>query len=137
MWKTIALYAAALAAGTFALAWIDYQHLTRAFSTEIYIALVAVGFTTLGAWVGVQLTRRTAPTGFECNAAALRALGLTSREYAVLELVAAGRSNKEIARSLGVSPNTVKTHLSHLFEKLRVGRRTHAVHAARQLSLIP
>jgi DNA-binding CsgD family transcriptional regulator len=55
---------------------------------------------------------------------------LTGREREVLALVAAGVSNKGIARALGVSPNTVKFHLSALFDKLQVGTRAEAIAAA-------
>jgi DNA-binding CsgD family transcriptional regulator len=67
----------------------------------------------------------------------LASLGLTGQEVKVLERVAAGQSTKEIARTLGLSPNTVKTHLSNLFAKLEVSRRTQAVMKARELHLIP
>ena len=55
----------------------------------------------------------------------------------MLERLAAGQSNKEIARTLGVSPNTVKTHAARLFAKLEVSRRTQAVRKARDLRLLP
>lgn len=62
---------------------------------------------------------------------------MTGQEIKVLERLAAGRSNKEIARDLGLSPNTVKTHVGNLYAKLEVSRRTQAVGKARELSLIP
>ena len=55
----------------------------------------------------------------------------------MLERLAAGQSNKEIARTLGLSPNTVKTHVANLFAKLEASRRTEAVNKARDLHLIP
>jgi ATP/maltotriose-dependent transcriptional regulator MalT len=55
----------------------------------------------------------------------------------VLVLLAAGQSNKEIAQTLGLSPNTVKTHIANLFAKLEVARRSQAVNKARELALIP
>ena len=55
----------------------------------------------------------------------------------MLERLAAGQSNKEIARTLGLSHNTVKTHISNLFGKLEVSRRTQAISKARDLRLIP
>jgi DNA-binding CsgD family transcriptional regulator len=136
MLRTIIIYALGLAAAAFALEWLDYKRFTRSFTVEIYVALIALGFLALGVWVGVQLTaRRSGP--FVRSANMTEALGVTDREMTVLELVAAGRSNKEIAQTLGVSPHTVKTHVAHLYEKLGVSRRTHAVDAARRLSLLP
>lgn len=54
----------------------------------------------------------------------------------MLELLAAGRSNKEIAAELSVSPNTVKTHVAKLFGKLEVSRRTEAILRARELGML-
>jgi NarL family two-component system response regulator LiaR len=62
---------------------------------------------------------------------------LSRREQEVLELMAAGLSNQEIADRLFVSLSTVKTHSSTLFSKLDVRRRTQAVQTARQQGLIP
>lgn len=61
---------------------------------------------------------------------------LTERELEVLQLVAAGRQNKEIAGELYVSLNTVKKHVTHIFEKLGVANRTAATDRARQLNLL-
>jgi len=137
MKRTIALYALALAAGVFVLQWLEYKYVTRVFAGEFYILLIALGFTALGAWTAWRLTQKTSAPAFEKNDAALRTLGVTAREYETLELLAAGLSNKEIARKLDVSPNTVKTHVSKLYEKLEVSRRTQAVQKAKDLALIP
>jgi len=61
---------------------------------------------------------------------------LSSREIRVLELVAAGRSNTEVAGDLFVSETTVKSHLAHIFTKLGVTSRTAAVSAARQRGIL-
>ncbi len=137
MWKPVLIYAVLLAAGAFALQWLQYNYVMRVFAPEIYIGLIAAAFMGLGLWAGYRLTPRRPAAAFERNDAALKALGVTDREYAVLELLAAGRSNKEIARDLGVSPNTVKSHILHLFEKLEVQRRTQAIGKARELHLVP
>jgi LuxR family maltose regulon positive regulatory protein len=61
---------------------------------------------------------------------------LTERELEVLELLASGRSNREIAGQLFLSLDTVKKHVSHIFDKLDVASRTQAVASARELGLI-
>ena len=137
MLRPILLWALVLAAGAFALQWLEYRFLARAFSREIYVALIGVAFAAGGVWVGWKLNTRKAPGPFEANIAAMASLGLTRQEVKVLERLAAGQSNKEIARTLGVSPNTVKTHAANLFAKLEVSRRTQAVRKARNLHLLP
>lgn len=135
--RTIFLYAIGLALAAAMLAWLEYRYFVRSFSTEIYIALLAVGFVALGIWAGVKLTPRAVPAGpFARNDAAVRALGLSPREVEMLEALASGESNKEIARRFGISPNTVKTHLARVYEKLDVQRRMQAVEKARFLTLI-
>jgi len=136
MIRTVVLYALALAAGAFALQWVQHKYVVQAFSVEIYVALIAAGFAALGVWAGMRLARRPAPATFERNAAALASLGITQREEQVLGLLASGKSNKEIAAKLGVSPNTVKTQVASLYQKLEVQRRTQAVQKARELALI-
>ncbi|MBA3896914.1 MAG: response regulator transcription factor [Sphingomonadaceae bacterium] len=137
MARLIILYAVALALAAGALDWLEYRYAVHAFSTEIYIGLIAAGFTTLGIWAGRRLTPRPAGPVFERNHAAIRSLGLTGRECEILELLASGQSNKELARALGISPNTVKTHVARVYEKLTVQKRIQAVEKARWLALIP
>ncbi len=135
MVRTIALYGAALAAGTVALQWFDYQRIARQQTTELYLLVIAAGFLALGIYIGARMIGGR-PAPFDGNPQAQAALGISPRERTVLEALAAGRSNKEIARELGVSPNTVKTHVAHLYEKLKVGRRTEAIARARELGLL-
>lgn len=137
MWKPIALYALALAGGAFVLQWIQYQYIVKVFAPELYIGLIALAFTGLGIWAGTRLTSKTVAGPFERNEAVLKALGLTERELTMLERLAAGDANKEIARALDISPNTVKTHIANLYLKLEVQRRTQAIQKARELRLIP
>lgn len=138
MVRAVLIYGVVLALGAVALQWLEYQVWARAHASEVYIALIATGFMALGIWVGVRLFRvRPQEPGFEPNLRAQASLGITEREYEVLGLLAAGRSNKEIAGRLKLSPNTVKTHIARLFEKLEAGRRTQAIARARELGLIP
>ena len=138
MARTILLYAVGLAVAAGLLQWLEYRYVTRVYSSEIYIALIALGFVALGMWAGARLTSRLpAREGFTRNEAAIRSLGLSPRECQILELLASGSSNKEIARSLAISPNTVKTHAARIYEKLEVEKRMQAVEKARFLAVIP
>jgi len=138
MARTVLIYGLAVAVGAAALEWLRYQIWARTHVGELYIALVAAGFLALGVWMGARMFRPVAPGGgFQPNLAAMASLGITAREQEVLRELAAGRSNKEIARRLNLSPNTVKTHVARLYEKLDAARRTQAVLRARELQLIP
>lgn len=137
MKRTIILYGVAMALGATLLQWIRYRHVVQMFTTEVYVGAVAVLFTGLGIWVGLRLARPTPPASFELNEQAVGALGISARELEVLGILAEGLPNKEIAGRLCVSPNTIKTHLSRLYQKLEVSRRTEAIHKARSLRLIP
>ena len=137
MWKRVVFYGALLAAGTLALQWLDYQRLARAHSGEIYWFLIAVVFLGLGVYIGARVIGGARPEPFDGNPKAQAALGISPRELAVLHEIVAGRSNKEIAAQLNVSPNTVKTHVARLFEKLGARRRTDAVRKARELGIVP
>jgi DNA-binding CsgD family transcriptional regulator len=137
MLRTIAIYGLVLAAAAMALQWVEYQFWVRSHPLGVTVALLAAAFLGLGVWVGARLFRREPQgPGFEPNVRAKAALGITEREFEVLKLLAAGRSNKEIAQTLAVSPNTVKTHVARLFEKLEAARRTEAILKARELGLI-
>lgn len=68
--------------------------------------------------------------------AARGAEGLTGREIEIIRLVVARRSNKEIGAALGISPRTVSTHLSNIFEKLNVTSRGELADAAREQLLV-
>jgi DNA-binding CsgD family transcriptional regulator len=136
MARTILAYSILVGAAAFALQWAEYQYFARVFTTEVYIVLLALAFTALGVWVGIRLAPRGAGAPFETNERAMAHLGISRREVEVLTLLAEGHSNKEIARSLVVSPNTVKTHLASLYGKLEVSRRTQAIQKAKALRLI-
>ncbi|OOG52755.1 helix-turn-helix transcriptional regulator [Rhodanobacter sp. B05] len=136
MWKRVVGYGALLAAGTLALQWLDYQRLARMHSGDVYLFLVAVGFLVLGIVLGVRVFAASTPIVFDGNPKAKAALGLSERELEVLHELAAGHSNKEIAAHLHVSPNTVKTHVARLFDKLGARRRTEAIRRARELGIV-
>lgn len=136
MWRTILVYGALLAAGTFGLRWLEFQFLMRSHAFETYGALIAVAFLGLGVWAGKRLFRAAPPQPFSPNDQARESLRISDREFEVLTLLADGQSNKQIANRLAVSPNTIKTHVANLFAKLDVARRTEAIARARELGMI-
>ena len=136
MRRTVILYGIGLAAAAILLEQLRFRVASQSLSTDVYVGLLALGFTALGLWVGHRLTARRSKAPFERNNAALESLKLTRRECELLDCLASGQSNKELARTLGISPNTVKTHLASLFAKLGVDRRVKAIEKARFLALI-
>jgi ATP/maltotriose-dependent transcriptional regulator MalT len=137
-----------------ALKLVEYRFLVVEHSLEIYGGIVALLFSALGIWLGLKLTRKretvvvkevrvpvTVPVAssarFVPNVARQEQLRITRRELEILELMAAGLSNREIAERLYVSENTVKTHAGRVLDKLNARRRTQAVQLAREAGLIP
>lgn len=151
MKKTVLLYGllgGLLIAG---LKLVEYRFLVVEHSIEIYGGIVAALFSVVGIWLGLKLTRNTivvrevqvpvevlVPSEpFVRNTARQEQLGITPRELEILELIAAGLSNREISERLYVSENTVKTHSGRVFDKLNARRRTQAVQLAKEARLIP
>ena len=146
MKRTILVYGLLGGVLIVALKLVEYQFLVVQHSLEIYGGIVALIFAGLGIWLGLKLTREKivvrevpVPTDrpFVIDAARQAELGITARELEILQAMAAGLSNKEIAGKLFVSENTVKTHAASLFEKLAAKRRTQAVQLAKEARLIP
>jgi DNA-binding CsgD family transcriptional regulator len=154
--KTVIIYGLLGGLLTALLKFVEYRYLIIEHSLEIYGGIVAVMFSALGIWLGLKLTRtretvivREVPVHIEVpvrvamaapftrDEARLRQLGITPRELDILEAMAAGLSNQEIAARLFVSENTVKTHAGRLFDKLSARRRTQAVQLAKEAGLIP
>ncbi|MBC8086702.1 MAG: response regulator transcription factor [Phycisphaerae bacterium] len=127
---------------------VEYRYMVLDHSVEIYSVLIASVFVSLGIWLGLTLTKKPEsvvvkefivekPAPFQRDETQVGRLGLTPREVQMLELIASGLSNKEIAEKIFVSENTVKTHLSRLFEKLNARRRTQAVQVGKDLGILP
>ncbi|THU34183.1 DNA-binding response regulator [Niastella caeni] len=143
-------YGISLAILLFILKWLQFRFVIIDHALEIYIGAIAVIFTALGIWLALKLARPkietvvvekevyiTPANDFATNDEELARLGLSKRELEVLQLIAEGLSNQEIAARLYVSLNTIKTHSSRIFEKLDVKRRTQAIEKAKRLNLIP
>lgn len=143
--KETILYGLALALLLFLLKWLELRFIIIDHAFEIYIGAIAAIFTALGIWLAIKLTKPKTVVvekevyvkDFTLNENELNKLRLSKRELEVLQLMAEGLSNQEIAERLFVSLNTIKTHSSKVLEKLDVERRTQAVEKAKRLSIIP
>lgn len=155
MKKTILLYGLLGGVLIAVLRLVEYRYLVLEHSLELYGGIVALLFSVVGIWLGRKLTRpreklvvKEVPVRVEVRVpvpadgpfvrdeARLRKLGITPRELEILEALAAGLSNKEIADRLFVSENTVKTHAARVFAKLSAKRRTQAVQLAKEAGII-
>jgi ATP/maltotriose-dependent transcriptional regulator MalT len=138
-----------------ALNLIEYRYLVVEHSVEIYGGLIAAVFSAVGIWLGLRITARRRPAVPDEHAGQVSAHGMaagrpflpdekrredlriTPREMQILNLIAQGMSNREIADRLFVSENTVKTHSSRVFDKLGAKRRTQAVQLGKEFGLLP
>ena len=148
--KAIIIYSISLAFLLFLLKWLELRFIIFDHSFEIYIGFIAAIFTALGIWLALKLSKPKIETvvvekkvyvtrkeNFVLDTALVSRLELSKRELEILNLLAQGHSNQEIAAKLFISLSTVKTHIQNLFEKLAVKRRIQAVEKAKRLNLIP
>lgn len=106
--------------------------MVRELRIEVFGIIIGVLFLLFGTWIGVHFfAKQRKDEKYDATK-----LGLSKRELEVLQLIADGHSNQEIADLLFVSLNTAKTHISHIYAKLGVSRRTQAVQKARALAAL-
>ena len=142
-------YGLSLAVLFFLLRWFELRFMIFTHQYEIYFGFIAVLFTVLGIWLAGHFTKDKVKTiwvekeiiinaavPFEINQHEIMARKISKRELEVLALIAAGKSNNEIADELFVSLSTVKTHTANLYEKLEAKRRTQAIEKAKELHIL-
>ncbi len=147
--REIMLYGLSLAAVLLLLKWLEVRLLIVDLRLELFISCIAILFTLLGIWLSLKLVKPkvetriiekevivTRPAFSHPDEQAIIRSGLSRRELEVLNAMAEGLSNEEIATRLFVSMNTIKTHTSNIFLKLDVKRRTQAVEKAKRLQII-
>lgn len=147
--KATILYSISLALLLFLLKWLELRFIIFDHSFELYVGFIAIIFTALGIWLALKLSKPKIETvvvekevyltrneNFTLNTSLISQLELTKRELEILNLMAQGHSNDEIAEKISISISTVKTHNQNLFEKLDVKRRTQAIDKAKRLNII-
>jgi two-component system, NarL family, response regulator LiaR len=147
--KHTILYGFCLALLLALLKWLELRLVIINHAFEIYIGAIALIFTGLGIWVALKLAKPKIQTilvekpvyiekeNFRINDQELARINISKRELEVLQLMAEGLSNHEIADRLHVSLSTIKSHSHNIFEKMEVDRRTQAIDKARKLQIIP
>ncbi len=113
---------------------IHFKTMIHDLSLEIFGAIIALIFLGVGILISKVIIKRKAARQMHIENS--KAASLSPREQDVLILIAQGFSNQEIADKIFVSVNTTKTHISKIYQKLNVTRRTQAVSKAQQLGII-
>jgi DNA-binding CsgD family transcriptional regulator len=153
----VVLYGLTLAVLAALMTWAKHRFLIMEDAGEIYGLIIGITFTCVGVWMGLKLSTPKTIVRTETvvqtetiikevpvhvhekigsDPVRLAKLKISQRELEVLQYLAQGLSNDEIAGQMFVSQNTVKTHLSNLYFKLDAKRRTQAVERARAWGLI-
>lgn len=147
--KLIFKYAFILFTALACLKFLQYQFFSYKLNLEVYLGIIAAVFLIAGIVISQYWNRlehnnsltssRGKEDSFQNESSSIdieKLQQFSDREQQVLSLLCHGYTNKEIAKSLGISPNTVKTHLGKLFFKLGVNNRTQALSEAKLLNMI-
>jgi DNA-binding NarL/FixJ family response regulator len=111
-------------------------------SGDLNIEFMIAGIALIFFLIGIYLNKKSLQKKITLNSSGkiddkkISELGISNREYEILIKISEGLSNKEIAEKLFVSESTVKTHISNLYVKLDVKRRTQAIQRAKEMNLI-
>jgi len=132
--KTIFVFSALILALLVLFQLGKYSFLNGNASIEFFIAIVALVFLGMGLYINRRTKQQSQPQ--KIDFVKIKNLGISNREYEVLDEIANGLSNKEIGEKLHVSESTIKTHVSNLLLKLDAKRRTQALQKAKKLNII-
>lgn len=136
MKKTILVFALLILALLLLFQIGKYSIVSGNLKVEIAIAVIAIVFFFVGIYINKKSLRKPIDISKEINHKKIEELGITNREYEVLQAIASGLSNKEIANKLFLSESTIKTHVSNLLVKLNAKRRTQALQIAKDVRII-
>lgn len=145
----VVLYGFSMAVLILLLKYLEAHFIVFNYRLDFFIGAIAILFMVLGIWVALKLVNPKVETRIvemeifienpllkTIDQKEIVKLGISKRELDVLNLIAEGLSNDEIAGKLFITLNTVKTHTSNIFLKLDVKRRTQAIEKAKRLNII-
>jgi len=148
-YKEFLIYGISMALVLLLLKILEANFIVFNYRLDFFIGAIAIVFTVLGVWLALKLVKPKVVTRivekevyienqakYEIDQKVIKELGISKRELDVLNLMAQGLSNDEIAGKLFISLNTVKTHTSNIFVKLDVKRRTQAAEKAKRMKII-
>jgi len=136
MKKTILVFTLLILALLLLFQMSKYALVSGDLNIEIIVAIIAIIFFFVGVYINKKSLHKNAIPSSEINHNKISELEITKREYEVLQEIASGLSNKEIANKLFLSESTIKTHVSNLLVKLNAKRRTQAIQNAKTLQII-
>ncbi len=136
MKKTILVFGLLILALLLLFQFSKYTLISGDLQIEYIMAFVALAFLGIGLFINKRTQKQTPTSNYEIDLNKIEELGLSKREYEVLQEVALGLSNQEIAEKLFVSESTIKTHVSNLLVKLNAKRRTQAIQISKSLNII-
>ena len=136
MRKTVFIFSALILALFFLFKISKYALVFSDLRIEIVIGIIAVIFFFIGIYINKKSLSKSKFASVEVNYKKIAELNITKREYEVLQKIAEGLSNKEIAESLFLSESTIKTHVSNILVKLDSKRRTQAVQVAKSIQIL-
>lgn len=113
-----------------------YSMISGNLDIEIVVAIIAIVFFFIGIYMNKKSLHKHRKPSNEIDLDKIKKLDISTREYEVLQEIASGLSNKEIADKLFVSESTIKTHVSNLLLKLNAKRRTQAIQIAQDLQIL-
>ncbi|NAS31957.1 winged helix-turn-helix transcriptional regulator [Flavobacteriaceae bacterium R38] len=136
MKKTILIFTALATALLILFKLSKYSIVSGDTKIEFIIAGIAIIFFFIGVYINKKSLHKNRPPKREIDHQKIKEIGLTKREYEVLNEIKEGLSNQEIADKLFISESTIKTHVSNILMKLDVSRRTQAVQKAKELQIL-
>ena len=136
MKKTVLVFSLLILAIILLFQFSKYALISNNLQTEIVIAIIAIVFFFVGVLIHKKSLQKPTLLSTEINHKKIESLEISKREYEVLQKIAEGLSNKEIANVLFISESTIKTHVSNLLVKLNAKRRTQAIQIAKSYQII-